>query len=113
MLTADVYSLAGPKKRKRSELALALDNQSINLYDVRTGASSIVHILSSFPGSIFKTGNLLYRLSADDLYLSTMLNSISWSETDILLDGFSSSEVTVLPARHQSGLQCVNILFRD
>ena len=76
MLTADVHSLAGSKKRKRSELALALDNQSINLYDVRTGALSIVHILSSFPGSIFKTRNLLCRLSADDFYLSTMLNPI-------------------------------------
>ena len=33
-LAANIYSLVGGRKRKRSELALALDNQSVNLYDV-------------------------------------------------------------------------------
>lgn len=31
---SDIYALVGSKKRKRSELAVALDNESINIYDV-------------------------------------------------------------------------------
>ena len=31
---ADVVAVAGSKKRKRSELALAIDRQGINIYDV-------------------------------------------------------------------------------
>ena len=31
---ADVLAVAGIKKRKRSELALAVDRQGINIYDV-------------------------------------------------------------------------------
>ena len=30
----DVYAIAGSKKRKRSELALAIDRQGINIYNV-------------------------------------------------------------------------------
>lgn len=33
-LASDVYALVGSKKRKRSELAVALDNESISIYDV-------------------------------------------------------------------------------
>lgn len=33
-LASDVYALVGSKKRKRGELALALDNESVNIYDV-------------------------------------------------------------------------------
>ena len=32
--SADVYGLAGTRKRKRTELALAIDHQGINLYNV-------------------------------------------------------------------------------
>ena len=32
--TADVLAVAGSKKRKRSELALAIDRQGVNIYDV-------------------------------------------------------------------------------
>lgn len=38
ILVADVYGLVGARKRKRSELAVALDNDSVNLYDVRFNA---------------------------------------------------------------------------
>lgn len=34
ILAADVYTIAGPKKRKRTELALAIDRQGVNIYDV-------------------------------------------------------------------------------
>ena len=30
----DVFAIAGSKKRKRSELALAIDRQAIDIYDV-------------------------------------------------------------------------------
>ena len=31
---ADVHTLSGSSKKKRSELAIAIDNESVNLYDV-------------------------------------------------------------------------------
>lgn len=34
VFAADVLAVAGSKKRKRSELALAIDRQGINIYDV-------------------------------------------------------------------------------
>lgn len=34
ILATDVLAVAGSKKRKRSELALAIDRQGINIYDV-------------------------------------------------------------------------------
>lgn len=38
ILVADVFGLVGVRKKKRSELAVALDNDSVNLYDVRFNA---------------------------------------------------------------------------
>lgn len=35
VLASDVLAVTGSKKRKRSELALAIDRQGINIYDVR------------------------------------------------------------------------------
>ncbi len=35
ILTSDVYSIVGPQKKKRSEIALASDRQGVNIYDVR------------------------------------------------------------------------------
>ena len=32
---ADVHSLVGSKKRKRAELAVAVDHEGINIYDVQ------------------------------------------------------------------------------
>lgn len=34
VITANVHSVSGAKKRKRSELAAAIDHQGINIYDV-------------------------------------------------------------------------------
>lgn len=34
ILAAEVHAVAGPKKRKRSELAVAIDHQGVNVYDV-------------------------------------------------------------------------------
>ena len=34
--TADVHSITRGRKRKRSEIAVAVDNEGINLYDVST-----------------------------------------------------------------------------
>ena len=35
VLASEVLAVTGSKKRKRSELALAIDHQGINIYDVR------------------------------------------------------------------------------
>ena len=35
VFAADVLAVTGYRKRKRSELALAIDRQGINIYDVR------------------------------------------------------------------------------
>ena len=32
--TADIHSITGSGKRKRSEIAVAIDDEGINLYDV-------------------------------------------------------------------------------
>ena len=34
ILAADVHTLSGSSKKKRSELAVAIDNESVNIYDV-------------------------------------------------------------------------------
>ena len=34
ILAADVHTLTGSSRKKRLELALAIDNESVNLYDV-------------------------------------------------------------------------------
>ena len=34
ILAADIHSLSGPRKRKRPELAVAVDNDGINIYSV-------------------------------------------------------------------------------
>jgi hypothetical protein len=34
ILSADVHAVAGSKKRKRTELVLAIDREGVNIYDV-------------------------------------------------------------------------------
>lgn len=34
ILTSDVYGIAGTQKRKRSEIAVGVDRQGVNIYDV-------------------------------------------------------------------------------
>ena len=41
ILVADVHTIAGGSKKKRSELAVAIDNESVNLYDVSWSPGSI------------------------------------------------------------------------
>ena len=36
ILASDVYTAAGFRRKKRSELALAIDRQGVNIYDVRS-----------------------------------------------------------------------------
>ena len=38
ILTADVHAITGSKKRKRSELAVAVDHQGITIYNVLSHA---------------------------------------------------------------------------
>lgn len=39
----DINSITGSKKRKRAEIAVAIDHQAVNIYDVLTLARSIHH----------------------------------------------------------------------
>ena len=34
ILSSDVYAVAGSQNKKRSEIALAIDRQGVNIYDV-------------------------------------------------------------------------------
>lgn len=34
ILTGDIHAIAGSRKRKRSEVAVAIDHQGVNIYDV-------------------------------------------------------------------------------
>ena len=39
ILAAEVHAVAGSKKRKRSEIALAIDREGVNVYDVAASVS--------------------------------------------------------------------------
>ncbi|KAK4695805.1 hypothetical protein P7C71_g2011, partial [Lecanoromycetidae sp. Uapishka_2] len=43
ILSADVHTVVGSKKRKRTELALAIDHEGVNIYDYLLKQSSPVH----------------------------------------------------------------------
>lgn len=40
---ARVFGLRGSKKRKRHEVAVAVDGESLNIYDVRLSSSQIIY----------------------------------------------------------------------
>lgn len=103
ILVADVYGLVGARKRKRSELAVALDNDSVNLYDVRFNADLEEQLLTETGlDSISKAHLILFHLTRGSLYLSTMLIPVSttttWShsQTNILLRQRPQTKVTLL-----------------
>ncbi|CAD6567307.1 MAG: hypothetical protein ASARMPREDX12_000198 [Alectoria sarmentosa] len=51
VLAADVYAIVGSKKRKRSELAIAIDRQGINIFDVQS--SKLVTSYALSPRAVF------------------------------------------------------------
>lgn len=54
--SADVYSISGSKKRKRSELAIAIDQSCVNLYDVNTYSYCLLdRVLNMEIGTLLET----------------------------------------------------------
>lgn len=79
VLATDVLAIAGSKKRKRSELALAVDRQGVTIYDVsiRLVLEGTLNKLIIGKGSIFKADHIVCNISPSCLYLPTMLNPIT------------------------------------
>lgn len=104
ILVADVYGLLGARKRKRSELAVALDNDSVNLYDVcaSTPTWKNNYSLNLILDSISKAHHILFYFARGSLYLSTMLIPVSitttWShsQTHILLRQRPQTKIALL-----------------
>ena len=42
---ADVHTLVGSRRRKRSELAVALDHEGVNIYDVQSTTNTLCRTL--------------------------------------------------------------------
>ena len=74
--SSDVFAIAGSKKRKRSELALAIDRQGIDIYDVSLHRmfQNFLKRLMVIQGTIVKADHILYDISAGCLYLPSVLN---------------------------------------
>ena len=77
VLASDVLAVAGSKKRKRSELALAIDRQGISIYDVShhpvlQGQSNELRVIKD---SVVKATHILCDIAPSCLYLPTMLYS--------------------------------------
>lgn len=79
VLACDVLAVAGSKKRKRSELALAIDRQGINIYDVSLPSvfQSYFEQADTIIGSVIKAHHILCDISSSCLYLPTILCSIA------------------------------------
>ena len=63
--STDVFAIAGSKKRKRSELALAIDRQGIDIYDVSLHRmfQDFSKRLMVIQGTVVKADHILYDIS--------------------------------------------------
>lgn len=76
--TADVYAVAGTTRRKRSEIAVAIDFQSINIYDVQVHKFAVVlHKLTDNQGQVLETSYIVFCFSTIRLHLSSMFDQKS------------------------------------
>lgn len=81
VLVEDVYAIAGLKKRKRSEIAVAINRQGVNIYDVCTPIFSRAETsLMVFVGSIFKISNVVCTITTICAHMPTMLGPVSKGE---------------------------------
>ncbi len=78
ILATDIFTVAGSKKRKRSELALAIDRQGINIYDVSLFSMFQRYLKKAkkSQGSGVKADYILCDIPPSCFYLSSMLYSI-------------------------------------
>lgn len=74
---SDVFSLADAKKRKRYEVAVAVDGEAVNIYNVRFPKASVFRMQtdSDLSGSNAKARNFLRRPAAIYILLPPMLRS--------------------------------------
>lgn len=79
VLASDVVAVAGSRKRKRSELALAVDRQGIKVYDV-----SLCSVFEGYCGQadkvigpVIETHHILCDITPSRLYMPTILYSIA------------------------------------
>ena len=76
VLAADVYGVGQTRKRKRSELAVAIDGEGINLYDVDEDVIFTLSMLAySQPGPSLQVDHWLLSLLPILLHLPAPLNS--------------------------------------
>ncbi|KAL2048292.1 hypothetical protein N7G274_000203 [Stereocaulon virgatum] len=64
---ADVYAIAGSKKRKRSEVALAIDRQGVNIYDVQTSKIITSYAISPQANFTCPPCSIRYRRHGDEV----------------------------------------------
>lgn len=88
-LASDVYALVGPKKRKRSELAVALDNESISIYDIQS--SKLITSYAVSPQAIFTCPPCSVRSRPQELEPSRRLTYYSVADPKPKLHCFSES----------------------
>jgi len=116
---ADIHSLAASRKRKRSELALAIDHQGVNIYDVCYGLWLMAYglwvmvymrSLISHLDHILEVSDLVRCFAVNGLHLPTMLHplstnkSYSKSKVHILLYDLFERVDTMLSTRHYPGV---------
>lgn len=88
--SADVYSVSGSKRRKRSELAVAIDQSCVNLYDVNThSCCPLDQSCNGKSGTLIEACYFIPCLSPNRLLLSTMLRQA----TERWLDKFSAIDI--------------------
>ncbi|MCJ1426888.1 hypothetical protein MMC29_004791 [Sticta canariensis] len=86
---SDIYALVGSKKRKRSELAVALDNESINIYDIRS--SKLITSYAVSPQAIFTCAPCSVRSRPQGLEPARRLTYYSVTDSEPKLHCFSES----------------------
>ncbi len=78
ILTANVFSVTGSRKRKRSELAVAIDGQGIRIYDVRTYViNTTLYRLMEHLGSNLQASYILCCITSSRVHLSAVFNTSS------------------------------------
>ena len=81
--SASVHALVGGKKRKRSELAVAIDTEGISLYDVSIISPTNLGCpegSDTLTDPDLQTGHQLFGLSTSLVYLPTVLDSAEESQ---------------------------------
>lgn len=95
VLATDVLAIAGSKKRKRSELALAVDRQGVTIYDVQS--SKVITSYATSPQAVFTCplcSIRLRRLEDEPARRYTYCSVTSPKPQIICFSEFSNAEIT-------------------